>query len=142
MKYLIETHGCQMNVHDSERMAGLLEQAGEGGHVESRRGGDRRGGRARCAGRDEERGARSLEQFGGIGVGRFNRKHVFEALTCQIVAAGQQVLHPQVELLLDRRGAGAGTSRFSRRQTCSVPRAGGDEQDDGGGHRRHRHQDP
>ena len=28
MKYFIETHGCQMNVHDSERMAGLLEQAG------------------------------------------------------------------------------------------------------------------
>jgi tRNA-2-methylthio-N6-dimethylallyladenosine synthase len=28
VKYLIETHGCQMNVHDSERMAGLLEQAG------------------------------------------------------------------------------------------------------------------
>src|SRR5439155_3992543 len=27
-KYLIETSGCQMNVHDSERMAGLLEQAG------------------------------------------------------------------------------------------------------------------
>jgi tRNA-2-methylthio-N6-dimethylallyladenosine synthase len=25
---LIETFGCQMNVHDSERMAGLLEQAG------------------------------------------------------------------------------------------------------------------
>jgi len=28
MKYFIETHGCQMNVHDSERMAGLLEAAG------------------------------------------------------------------------------------------------------------------
>jgi tRNA-2-methylthio-N6-dimethylallyladenosine synthase len=28
MKYLIETFGCQMNRHDSERMAGLLEQAG------------------------------------------------------------------------------------------------------------------
>jgi tRNA-2-methylthio-N6-dimethylallyladenosine synthase len=28
MKYLIETYGCQMNVHDSERIAGLLEQAG------------------------------------------------------------------------------------------------------------------
>jgi tRNA-2-methylthio-N6-dimethylallyladenosine synthase len=28
MKYLIETYGCQMNVHDSERMSGLLEQAG------------------------------------------------------------------------------------------------------------------
>ncbi|MBF8300155.1 MAG: tRNA-i(6)A37 thiotransferase enzyme MiaB [Acidobacteria bacterium] len=27
-KYLIETFGCQMNVHDSERMAGLLGQAG------------------------------------------------------------------------------------------------------------------
>src|SRR6516162_7218788 len=27
-KYLIETFGCQMNEHDSERMAGLLEQAG------------------------------------------------------------------------------------------------------------------
>ena len=27
-KYIIETFGCQMNVHDSERMAGLLEQAG------------------------------------------------------------------------------------------------------------------
>ena len=27
-KYLIETYCCQMNVHDSERMAGLLEQAG------------------------------------------------------------------------------------------------------------------
>jgi tRNA-2-methylthio-N6-dimethylallyladenosine synthase len=27
-KYLIETFGCQMNVHDSERMAVLLEQAG------------------------------------------------------------------------------------------------------------------
>jgi len=27
-KYLIETYGCQMNEHDSERMAGLLEQAG------------------------------------------------------------------------------------------------------------------
>jgi len=26
--YLIETFGCQMNFHDSERMAGLLEQAG------------------------------------------------------------------------------------------------------------------
>jgi tRNA-2-methylthio-N6-dimethylallyladenosine synthase len=28
LKYFIETYGCQMNVHDSERMAGLLEQAG------------------------------------------------------------------------------------------------------------------
>jgi len=27
-RYLVETFGCQMNVHDSERMAGLLEQAG------------------------------------------------------------------------------------------------------------------
>ncbi|MDO8795086.1 MAG: tRNA (N6-isopentenyl adenosine(37)-C2)-methylthiotransferase MiaB [Vicinamibacterales bacterium] len=27
-RYFIETYGCQMNVHDSERMAGLLEQAG------------------------------------------------------------------------------------------------------------------
>ncbi len=27
-KYFIETHGCQMNIHDSERMAGLLDQAG------------------------------------------------------------------------------------------------------------------
>jgi tRNA-2-methylthio-N6-dimethylallyladenosine synthase len=27
-KYLIETFGCQMNVHDSERMAGLLARAG------------------------------------------------------------------------------------------------------------------
>src|SRR4051812_22655421 len=27
-KYLIETYGCQMNAHDPERMAGLLEQAG------------------------------------------------------------------------------------------------------------------
>ena len=27
-KYRIETFGCQMSVHDSERMAGLLEQAG------------------------------------------------------------------------------------------------------------------
>src|SRR4051812_1802677 len=27
-KYFIETYGCQMNVHDSERMAGLLDQAG------------------------------------------------------------------------------------------------------------------
>ena len=26
--YTIRTHGCQMNVHDSERMAGLLESAG------------------------------------------------------------------------------------------------------------------
>jgi tRNA-2-methylthio-N6-dimethylallyladenosine synthase len=27
-RYLIETYGCAANVHDSERMAGLLEQAG------------------------------------------------------------------------------------------------------------------
>jgi len=27
-RFIIETFGCQMNVHDSERMAGLLEQAG------------------------------------------------------------------------------------------------------------------
>jgi tRNA-2-methylthio-N6-dimethylallyladenosine synthase len=27
-KYYIETYGCQMNVHDSERLAGLLDQAG------------------------------------------------------------------------------------------------------------------
>ena len=26
--YQIRTHGCQMNVHDSERLAGLLESAG------------------------------------------------------------------------------------------------------------------
>ena len=26
--YQIRTYGCQMNVHDSERLAGLLEQAG------------------------------------------------------------------------------------------------------------------
>ncbi|MGI3786563.1 MAG: tRNA (N6-isopentenyl adenosine(37)-C2)-methylthiotransferase MiaB, partial [Janthinobacterium lividum] len=26
--YAIRTHGCQMNVHDSERLAGLLEEAG------------------------------------------------------------------------------------------------------------------
>jgi tRNA-2-methylthio-N6-dimethylallyladenosine synthase len=36
MKYLIETHGCQMNVHDSERMAGLLEQAGYESTCDSR----------------------------------------------------------------------------------------------------------
>ena len=28
MKYFIETYGCQMNAHDSERIAGLLERAG------------------------------------------------------------------------------------------------------------------
>jgi tRNA-2-methylthio-N6-dimethylallyladenosine synthase len=28
MKFFIETYGCQMNVHDSERMAGVLEQSG------------------------------------------------------------------------------------------------------------------
>jgi tRNA-2-methylthio-N6-dimethylallyladenosine synthase len=28
MKYFIETYGCQMNVHDSEQMAGLLERDG------------------------------------------------------------------------------------------------------------------
>ena len=28
MKYIVETFGCQMNEHDSERMGGLLEQAG------------------------------------------------------------------------------------------------------------------
>lgn len=27
-KYIVETFGCQMNVHDSERIAGLLEHAG------------------------------------------------------------------------------------------------------------------
>ena len=26
--YLVETYGCQMNVHDSERIAGLLDAAG------------------------------------------------------------------------------------------------------------------
>ena len=26
--YQIRTHGCQMNVHDSERLSGLLEEAG------------------------------------------------------------------------------------------------------------------
>lgn len=28
LTYSIRTHGCQMNVHDSERMAGLLEESG------------------------------------------------------------------------------------------------------------------
>ena len=27
-RYLVETFGCQMNVHDSERLSGLLERAG------------------------------------------------------------------------------------------------------------------
>jgi len=36
MKYFIETYGCQMNVHDSERMAGLLEQAGYEATLEAR----------------------------------------------------------------------------------------------------------
>ena len=35
-KYLIETFGCQMNVHDSERMAGLLDQAGYESTVDDR----------------------------------------------------------------------------------------------------------
>jgi tRNA-2-methylthio-N6-dimethylallyladenosine synthase len=26
--YSVETYGCQMNVHDSERIAGLLDDAG------------------------------------------------------------------------------------------------------------------
>lgn len=26
--YEVRTHGCQMNVHDSERIAGLLDEAG------------------------------------------------------------------------------------------------------------------
>ena len=26
--YLVRTYGCQMNVHDSERLSGLLESAG------------------------------------------------------------------------------------------------------------------
>ena len=26
--YQVRTYGCQMNVHDSERLAGLLEDAG------------------------------------------------------------------------------------------------------------------
>ena len=40
--YQIRTHGCQMNVHDSERLAGLLEEAGyrrsAAGHAAGRRG--------------------------------------------------------------------------------------------------------
>lgn len=36
MKYFIETYGCQMNVHDSERIAGLLEQAGYEATAEAR----------------------------------------------------------------------------------------------------------
>ncbi len=26
MKYLIKTYGCQMNINDSEKMAGILEE--------------------------------------------------------------------------------------------------------------------
>ena len=33
--YSLRTYGCQMNVHDSERLAGLLEDAG---YVRARRG--------------------------------------------------------------------------------------------------------
>ena len=36
MRYFIETYGCQMNVHDSERIAGLLEQAGYESTAEAR----------------------------------------------------------------------------------------------------------
>ena len=28
MTYEVRTYGCQMNVHDSERIAGLLDEAG------------------------------------------------------------------------------------------------------------------
>jgi tRNA-2-methylthio-N6-dimethylallyladenosine synthase len=35
-KYFIETYGCQMNVHDGERMAGLLDQAGYEATVDDR----------------------------------------------------------------------------------------------------------
>ena len=28
MKYLIKTYGCQMNVHESEKLAGILEEMG------------------------------------------------------------------------------------------------------------------
>ena len=27
-KYLIHTYGCQMNVHESEKLAGILEERG------------------------------------------------------------------------------------------------------------------
>jgi tRNA-2-methylthio-N6-dimethylallyladenosine synthase len=36
LKYLIETFGCQMNYHDSEQMAGLLESAGYESTVDDR----------------------------------------------------------------------------------------------------------
>ena len=28
MKFLIHTYGCQMNIHESEKIAGILEQLG------------------------------------------------------------------------------------------------------------------
>ena len=69
-KYLIETYGCQMNVHDSERMAGLLEQAGyeptaddarrrRDRHQHLQRARARRGEAVHAARRDPAAGARS-----------------------------------------------------------------------------------
>ena len=53
-KYLIETFGCQMNVHDSERMAGLLDQAGYEPAADQV--GDRSGGRTGPAAGFEDAG--------------------------------------------------------------------------------------
>ena len=121
MKYLIETYGCQMNVHDSERMAGLLEQAGyeptrrrrgrrRHRHQHVQRARARRGEALHAARRDPAAGTRERHPSGRRGR-RLRRAAGRQTDPRALVRRRRRHRHPEHQAAADARGASGGERR-------------------------------
>ena len=121
MKYFIETYGCQMNVHDSERMAGLLEASGyeradddarrrPGRHQHLQRAREGRGQAVHAAGRHQGPAARDRARAAGGGR-RLRRAAGRRAAARALAAHRRGRRHAAGQDAADAGGAGGGPPR-------------------------------
>ena len=138
-KYLIETFGCQMNVHDSERMAGLLEQAGyeptrgrprrrrhRDQHLQRPRAG--RGEAVHAARRDPAAGARSRRRARSSPSPAASRSRKARSILAALVTPSTSSSAPRAQAAADagragdRHGRRAGTPRRRPRPATTTCR--------------------
>ncbi len=135
--YTIRTYGCQMNVHDSERMAGLLEAAGYERSADRRRGRRRRVQHLRGAGerrqqalrqpRPPARRSRRPAPACRSPSAAASRRRTATTIVAQGALGRRRVRHPQRAAAARAARAGPAQrrprrSRSPSRSRCSPPR--------------------